>query len=109
MPEERLGFVILTNSHQTPLITPGTEIRGAAEDIIWSHLLGDQPPDGVSIPSNSSSATTALPAGEQYKELVGTYAAEVQGRRQTFRLALLDDKLVVIRAGQSHAGARGKK
>jgi hypothetical protein len=41
MPDEKLGFVILTNSYKTPLIV--TDLGGGvAEEIIWSNLV-DEP------------------------------------------------------------------
>lgn len=103
MPEERLGFVILTNSHITPLLAPGTIGGGTAEEIIWSNLLDEPQTEETPVSKNpSSAAAMPRPEGdaEKYRELTGTYEAEVEGRKLTFRLAAQDGKFSVLRAGQ---------
>ena len=72
MPEEHLGFVILTNSYKTPLVAADSGGSGAAEEIIWSNLADEQKPDDA---NDSKSAEN--PQNEIGKYTVANVTVEI--------------------------------
>ncbi|HEX8289174.1 MAG TPA: serine hydrolase [Pyrinomonadaceae bacterium] len=88
MPEENLGFVILTNSYKTPLIAADIG-GGVAEEIIWTNLVDEQKAD-----SKNESKNTA-PAEDAQQE-VGKYRIA----NLTVEVAMRDGRLVLNVPGQ---------
>ncbi len=72
MPDENLGFVILTNSYKTPLVAADSGGSGAAEEIIWSNLVDEQKPNDA---NNSKSAEN--PQNEIGKYQVANVTVEI--------------------------------
>lgn len=100
MPDEKLGFVILTNSYKTPLVASETS-GGLAEEIVWSNLVDGSPVNNAPADSkNAAPKAAANNGGVQYKELSGTYETEVGGKKLVFQLVAQDGKLTVQRPGQ---------
>jgi CubicO group peptidase (beta-lactamase class C family) len=82
MPDQKLGFVLLTNVTASPL--------GAyAMNTIWKNIVGD--------PKAAETVTTAAPAGDPKIE-VGSYRFAAAG--VDFVVALRDDKLTLTVPGQ---------
>lgn len=90
MPEEKLGFVILTNSYKTPLIVSDFG-GGAAEEIIWLNLV-DEPQTNNTADSNSKNAVSAGNAQQE----VGKYTVA----NLTVEVTMKDGKLVLDVPGQ---------
>lgn len=80
MPDQKLGFVLLTNISASPL---GSD----AMNIIWSNLVGQPEAD----------AAPKAPAGDTRKEVGKYLLAEAS---MTFDVALKDEKLVLTVPGQ---------
>ena len=72
MPDEKLGFVILTNSYKTSLVAPDTGGSGAAEEIIWSNLVDEQKTDDT-----NSSKSAENPQNEIGKYTVANVTVEI--------------------------------
>ncbi len=72
MPDENLGFVILTNSYKTPLVAPDSGGSGLAEEIIWSNLVDEPEADNTkdSMPAEN-------PQQEVGKYTVANLTAEI--------------------------------
>ena len=82
MPDQKLGFVLLTNVSASPL--------GAyAMNTIWTNIVGD--------PKASSTAKSSEPAGDPKME-VGSYRFVAAG--VNFEVAMKDDKLTLTVPGQ---------
>ena len=81
MPDENLGFVILTNSYKTPLVAPDSGGSGAAEEIIWSNLV-DEP--------KADNTKDSMSAGNPQRE-VGKYTVA----NLTLEVTINDGKLVL--------------
>ncbi len=91
MPEEKLGFAILTNSYKTPLIVSDLG-GGAAEEIIWSNLVDESRINNNTADSN---LTNAAPAENAPRE-VGKYTVA----NLTVEVTMKDGKLVLNVPGQ---------
>src|SRR5262249_20671192 len=82
MPDQKLGFVLLTNVTASPL--------GAfAMNTIWKNLVGD--------PKAATEAKSTAPAADPKQE-VGTYHFAAAG--VNFDVAMKDDKLTLTVPGQ---------
>lgn len=92
MPEEKLGFVILTNSYKTPLVAPDTGGSGLAEEIIWSNLADEPKANNNTADSNLKNAATI----ENASQAVGKYAVA----NLTVEVTMKDGKLVLSVPGQ---------
>lgn len=75
MPDERLGFVILTNSYKTPLIVSDIG-GGVAEEIIWSNLV-DAPTASAETATSKNAASAENPEQEVGKYTVANLTVEV--------------------------------
>ena len=79
MPEQKLGFVLLTN-------VTGSSLGAFAMSTIWKNIVGD-----------ATTATTSAPAGDPKIE-VGSY--KIDGVPVTFEVTMKDDKLTLTVPGQ---------
>lgn len=75
MPDENLGFVILTNSYKTPLIALDSGGSGAAEEIIWSNLVDEPKADDKADSKNLTPAEN--PQQEAGKYTVANLTVEI--------------------------------
>ena len=82
MPDQRLGFVLLTN-------VTASSLGGFAMNTIWKNIVGEP---------KSAEVTSSLPAGDPKME-VGTY--KMDGAPVNFEVTLKDDKLMLSVPGQS--------
>lgn len=101
MPDEKLGFVILTNSYKTPLVASDTG-GGLAEEIVWSNLV-DEPQTNNTADSKTAVAApqpTTDNGSERYEDLLGTYETEADSKKVVFQLVAQAGKLIVQRPGQ---------
>ncbi len=88
MPDEHLGFVILTNSYKTPLVAPDSGGSGAAEEVIWSNLIDEQKPDDA-----NNSKSTENPQNAIGKYTVANVTVEITMR----------DGVLVLNVPNQHA------
>lgn len=88
MPEERLGFAILTNSYHTPLVASDLG-GGQAEEIIWSNLVDE-------LQTNRNGATGAHAADPQQE--IGKYS--LAAANLTIEVTIKDGRLVLNVPGQ---------
>lgn len=88
MPDQKLGFVLLTNVTASPL-------GPMAMNTIWKNLVGE-PKSDTAGPSTASAPATA-PASDPKAE-VGQYLLAAAG--VNFDVAMKDDKLTLVVPGQ---------
>ena len=86
MPDQRLGFVMLTNVSASPL-------PASTMNVVWSNLVGDP-----SAPAPSPAATAAADPAAKIENEVGEYLLEVAN--MTFTVAVKEGKLNVTVPGQ---------
>lgn len=82
MPDQKLGFVLLTN-------VTASSLGAVAMNTIWKNL--------VSVPTATTEAKSAEPAGDPKKE-VGKYLLAAAGVK--FEVSMKDDKLTLTVPGQ---------
>ncbi len=86
MPDQRLGFVMLTNVSASPL-------PASAMNVVWSNLVGD--PDA---PKPPAAAVAAADPAAKIENEVGEYLLDVASMK--FTVAVREGKLTVSVAGQ---------
>ena len=82
MPDQKLGFVLLTNVTASPL-------GSIAMNTIWKNIVGD--------PAATTEATASAPAADPKQE-VGRYSLAAAG--VNFEVSMKDDKLMLTVPGQ---------